>query len=111
MTIWELMTEDVKEKVEAEFNTTFIDHFFKAEDEDIQKIEDVDKYLDEFNCFYCHSCLYKTENRKITNIYFLYEMRSGVAFGDNNELYLLVGHEKAAIINRNTFEEIAYTYH
>ena len=108
MTIWELMTEEVQKKFEKERSN--YRSLFKQEDKKLKTIEDLDKYLDEFKCFQFDDFICKTENRKIVKMYYIYELCATQPFGDNNELLLMVGHEEAAVINRNTLDVVTHTY-
>lgn len=109
MTLLELMTEEAKTQIknlfyEPDFEDVCEDYGFTIE------TDDFDEYLDEFNCFRTDNFIFKTENGKITKAYYVYEIHATKAFGDNNELLLISGHENIAIINRNTLCEVVNMY-
>lgn len=110
MTLWELMTEDAKTQIKSMWDPDDIDdviedHGFTRE------VEDINEYLDEFNCFRFRDFICKTENGKIIKVYYLYEIHGTRMFGDNKELLLIVGHDEAAVINLNTLDEVTRLYH
>ena len=110
MTIWEIMIEDVRNEIISMFKPKNALEFI----EDMNLLlehDSFDKYLDEYGCFQYDDFICKMVNGKITKTYFLYEIHATNVFGDNNELLLIVGHEKAAVINRNTLEEVVSLYH
>ena len=113
MRIWELMTEGAQRQIKDMWDCSDSDEI----DEIIEnlelayEVEDFSEYLDEFKCFQFGDFICKTENKQITKVYFLYEIYATQEFGDNKELLLIVGHDKAAVINRNTLDEITHLYH
>ena len=48
----------------------------------------------------------KSENGKITNMYYVYDLYNFGVFGENNEMILAVGCDDAVIINLKTFEVV-----
>lgn len=105
MTIWEAMTEDAREYITNNFcgKDSSIDEvieFFRFDEEFLQS------ETDSYGCFWHGNFLCKSENGKITNIYYVYDLYNFCVFGENNEMILAVGCDDAVIINLKTFEVV-----
>jgi hypothetical protein len=105
MTIWEAMTEDAREYITNNFcgKDSSIDEvieFFRFDEEFLQS------EADSYGCFWYGKFLCKSENGKITNMYYVYDLYNFGVFGKNNEMILAVGCDDAVIINLKTFEVV-----
>lgn len=89
MTIWEAMTEDARE---------YITNNFCGKDSSSE--------ADSYGCFWRGNFLCKSENGKITNMYYVYDLYNFGVFGENNEMILAVGCDDVVIINLKTFEVV-----
>lgn len=105
MTIWEAMTEDVRKYITDNFcnGDSSIDEVieFHCFDEEFLQSK-----ADSYGCFWYGGFLCKSENGRITNMHYVYDMYNFGVFGENNEMILAVGCDDAVIINLKTFEVV-----
>lgn len=106
MKIWEIMTEDAQKQIKDMWEGCYDFDEVLEERGLTREAEDFSEYLDEYNCFIYGDFVCKTENGKIIKVYYIYEINATAGFGDNKELLLISGHEKVAVINRNTLDEV-----
>lgn len=105
MTIWEAMTEGVREYITNNFcdndsNIGEVIEFFRFDEEFLQS------EADGYGCFWYGEFFCKSENGKITNMYYVYDLYNFGVFGENNEMILAVGCDDVVIINLRTFEVV-----
>lgn len=105
MTIWEAMTEDVHKYILGDFCNGYgtadeVIKFYCFDEEFPLSI------VGGYGCFWYGNFLCKSENGKITNTYYVYDLYNFGVFGENNEMILAVGCDDAVIINLKTFEVV-----